>query len=204
MNLSKIKAAVVAAPPRVLDSFYDDVNVDAIRRARLKKSAARSKAQPTMTMMTTESMTRANPGTSSLNPVGSVTPGNPETQRNTRPREKENTMRALFDHDKDPEFDPMTIKMIATIRAIRNMRKPVHPCSVVPFFCSLLSIVHEILQNVSSRNASLSSSLEPPSINFESTHAYHAAFYPLIVEECKAEMVDAILVYNIRKQIPWR
>jgi len=86
-------------------------------------------------------------------------------------------------------------KMIGVFKQIKNSRKPVTPCSLFPFYRSiLLQSIPLLLKSKQSTSLDTRNeiTLSKPSINFDTSTSYSKAFRPLLIEECKAELEEGL------------
>ncbi|ETV95350.1 hypothetical protein H310_11240 [Aphanomyces invadans] len=86
----------------------------------------------------------------------------------------------------EPEIPVENYKILNVVRQVRTMRVPIAPASLHPFFRQVLLVV-----SVLAEQSGDVAELQVPGVNFASAGAYHAVFAPLMLEECKSDMVEA-------------
>ncbi|OQR99819.1 ATP-dependent helicase [Achlya hypogyna] len=162
------------AAPRLLDSFYDDVDYEAVRLERLKKAAKAKVAGPPVKQEKdrTVSVLGYKPA------FGGVSSATTSTTKASDAPGKSVTAK--------PALPDPVLKMVATIRQIRTMRKAVAPSSLFPFYRQILlaSQAHPRAK------AQRSEALEKPPVSFAGSSAYGMAFYPLLLEEVQSDIVE--------------
>ncbi|KDO29704.1 hypothetical protein SPRG_05655 [Saprolegnia parasitica CBS 223.65] len=166
-----------AAVPRATDSFYDDVDYEAIRKRReqqaSKEGPISGSAKPSKSR--TVSVLGYQPA---FGGASAATTTVPSTSAPSPPKEAAKP-------PKDALPAPV-LKMIGTIRHIRSMRKPLHPSSLYPFYRQIL-----LASQIDPRfKTSTSADLAKPSISFPSSIEYGHAFLPLLLEEVQCDIAQ--------------
>ncbi|OQR89553.1 ATP-dependent helicase [Thraustotheca clavata] len=163
-----------AAASRPLDSFYDDVDYEAVRKERLKTTTSKHsavKVKPEKNRaVSVLNYQPAFKGASNLE-VDVKTSAITQVDTEKKPPPK-------------PGLPENVLRMLATIRHIRNMRKPLHPSSLYPFYKQILAATQSDPRHKSKKDEKL----EKPAISFPSSSDYGLAFYPLLLEEVQSDI----------------
>ncbi|EQC38908.1 hypothetical protein SDRG_03866 [Saprolegnia diclina VS20] len=166
-----------AAVPRPTDSFYDDVDYEAIRKRREQQASkegptsASTKSAKSRTVSVLGYQPAFGGGASSSTVPPSSSAPSPHKEAVKPPKDA---------------LPAPVLKMIGTIRHIRSMRKPLHPSSLYPFYRQIL-----LASQVDPRfKTSSSADLAKPSISFLSSIEYGHAFLPLLLEEVQCDIAQ--------------
>ncbi|KAF0714251.1 Aste57867_3966 [Aphanomyces stellatus] len=157
------------------DAFFDDINYSQIMKERklLQDKKAAAKAQDDAVQ---EQAAKSKE-------VDSSSTGNRSDIQSSSGQRA--APKPLVKRESDAEIKAPVYKILPMVRHIRGMRKPIAPGSLIPFFRHML-LAAETLADQEEASA-----LVKPPINFDSGEEYMSTFVPLLVEECKSEMVES-------------